>query len=691
MKKNYKGMAALAMLSAGLFSIEQATAQGTAYHPTIGNFVSVKPTAQTQTIVMPPTHTFQLLAKSGTTAYTNASGTLPINNDFTGFIGVNGSSKLGYLSINHENNPGGVSLLDINLSESTMLWQTTAVRKVDFTPVVAVERNCSGGVTPWGTVISSEENFTTGDVNGDGYQDRGWQVEIDPVSGTVRDLDGDGKPDKLWALGRMAHENIAVGNDSVTVYQAEDGGTSCVYKFIASKKTDLSDGTLYVLKRDNATATTGTWIQVPNITQSDRNNTRTIAGNLGGTNWNGPEDIEFGPDGKTYFTSKGTGTIWRFKDDGTTVSEIEAWVTNKSYAITHPDGVQNESWGTGIDNLAFDGDGNLWALQDGGRNHLWVVRPDHTPANPKVELFATIPAGAEPTGLTFSPDYRYGFVSIQHPNSSNTLIVKDAAGNDVRFNNASTLVFSRKEYLGTLAVEPVFELGADQLICKGDTLELTAYNEPDAIVKWSGEALPDSIEGASLPITQAGMYYATAYKNNGRRYTDSVNITVEALQAPYLGYKLPLCNTCSIMLNAGPGFHSYLWNDNSTAETMMAYQPGVYSVTCASENNCSVTSNVEVIQYNGNGNTLVPSQMIEVFPNPFQTNATIKLSVREEANVVLEVFSNGGNKVAALHNGTLGIGDHFFNFQPTTPNNNGVYIVKLKVNNQQHSMMIKKQ
>jgi uncharacterized protein len=49
----------------------------------------------------------------------------------------------------------------------------------------------------------------------------------------------------------MNHEDIAFGQDRVTVYQAEDGGSSGVYKFIANQAGDLSEGTLYVLKRDS--------------------------------------------------------------------------------------------------------------------------------------------------------------------------------------------------------------------------------------------------------------------------------------------------------------------------------------------------------------------------------------------------------------------------------------------------------
>ncbi|WP_026463900.1 alkaline phosphatase PhoX [Adhaeribacter aquaticus] len=453
MKKIYGSFLVAAMVSAGVCNqkvVAQSQKSAVAGVPNknkIGSFISVKPTGQTSTTVIPfETHSFQLLAKSRSTTYQDGSP-MPIGNDFTAYVGKNGSSKEGYLSINHENTPGGVSILDIHLDESANIWVVDAVRKVDFSPLVQTTRNCSGGITPWGTVITSEETTNRADLNKDGYEDVGWQVEIDPVTGKIMDYDGDGKPDKLWAMGRMSHENIAIGSDRKTIYQAEDGGSNGVYKFVADEAGNLSAGKLYVLKRDSETATTGTWVQVPNTTKADRNNTYVLGRSLG-TNWRNPEDIEFGPDGKMYFTTKGTGDIWRFKDNGETVSEIEAWVTRQEYEIAYNGGTQKEDWGTGIDNLTFDNEGNLWALQDGGRDNVWVIRPEHTPENPKVELFMTSPAGSEPTGLTFSPDFKYGFISLQNASSGNTTVTKDAAGKDVVFNTATTIVFSRNQFLG---------------------------------------------------------------------------------------------------------------------------------------------------------------------------------------------------------------------------------------------------
>jgi hypothetical protein len=60
----------------------------------------------------------------------------------------------------------------------------------------------------------------------------------------------------------------------------------------------------------------------------------------------------------------------------------------------------------------------------------------------------TTPAGSEPTGLTFSPDFKYGFISLQNASGANTTQTKDAAGNNVVFNTATTIVFARNQFLG---------------------------------------------------------------------------------------------------------------------------------------------------------------------------------------------------------------------------------------------------
>lgn len=426
----------------------------------IGCFTSINPTSQTNNLIIPEEHIFQVIMKEGD-AYMTGGGNMPGNNDFTAYVPVGGSSEQGYLSINQENTPGGVSMLDIHYDATTKLWVVDDSQAVDMynTALATTDRNCSGGITPWGTIVSAEESTTGGDSNNDGYQDVGWLVEIDPATAMVMDY-GNGQ-EKLWAMGRMNHENVVITPDATTAYYGEDGGTHCLYKYVMDTPGNLTTGTVYVLKLDlglsgdDPSSSTGQWIEVPNDTQSDRNNLNNVAAALGGTNFNGIEDVEINPaNGKIYFTAKGRNRIYRFMDNGSDVSEFETFIGGMSYSVNTASGAQAEPWGDGNDNLVFDDKGNLWVCEDGGKNYIWVVRPDHTQSTPNVELFASMPIGAEPTGLTFTPDYKFGFFSVQHPSGSNAP-QQDATGNNVTFNASTSIVFSLENHLGTLGLDPI--------------------------------------------------------------------------------------------------------------------------------------------------------------------------------------------------------------------------------------------
>ena len=452
----------------------------------IGCFTSLAALPKLDTITIPQQHAFQFLTSQGE-AFIGATGTVPSNFDFTGYVPLSNSSRQGYLSINHERDPvGGVSVGNIRFDNEIGLWKVDSLKPVDFLPVVKTQSNCSGTVTPWGTVITSEEYVSdTADTNRDGYIDIGWNVEINPATKTVV------RGQKLWAMGRMSHENVVVNKDQKTVYQGEDSGTGCVYKFVANTAGDLSSGKLFVLKLTSVTAdttirlyknfdaigepigNTGTWIEVPNTTVAERNNVKAKALELGGTLFNGVEDVEISPtDAKIYFTVKGNpfARVYRFKDDGTTLSAFETFVGGTNYRINTGNKVVDEDWGSGNDNLTFDDRGNLWVLQDGSRDHVWVVRPEHTQANPKVETFMLTPAGSEPTGMTFTPDYRYMFISIQEPTSSITATQKDVSGKTDKFNRSHALVVARKEYLGIKQSTSVVEIS--------DKIKATAYPNP---------------------------------------------------------------------------------------------------------------------------------------------------------------------------------------------------------------------
>lgn len=459
----------------------------------ISCFTSIVPTSQTAKLIIPAEHRFQMILKEGD-PYSEGGGFVGGQNDFTGYVAKNASSTDGYLSVNHETNPGGVTMAEINYNPTSKLWALTKSRGVSFsaTSLVQTIRNCSGGITPWGTIITAEEQVATGDSNADGHKDYGWLVEIDPVTAQVMSHNPAGTKDKLWQMGVMNHENVVINNAGTTAYYGEDGGTNMVYKYVMDVPNNLASGNLYVLKLDqgisggNPVGTTATWIQIPNKTQADQDNTATLAASLGGTSFNGVEDVEISPlDNKVYFTAKGLNKVYRMQDNGTTASQVEVFVggLNTQYSFNTAQGVKTETWGDGNDNLTFDELGNLWVLQDGGKNYIWVIAPDHTAANPKVRLFASMPAGSEPTGLTFTPDHKFGFFSVQHPSSSITTDV-DATGNTIDYRGKSaTMVIALQQFLGTSAVLGTTEAikETEVTVSPNPTSGLVKINSPKAL------------------------------------------------------------------------------------------------------------------------------------------------------------------------------------------------------------------
>jgi uncharacterized protein len=214
--------------------------------------------------------------------------------------------------------------------------------------------NCSGGITPWGTAISCEENFdgygmplTVGVDFFNGWYDEGgheeylpgppyranppdvspghakygWVCEHDPY-------DPGATPRKHTALGRFRHENTAfrqARRGKFVMYMGDDRANDGVYKFVSDRSYNSRDrsnnlklleaGTLYIARFApegrrrfaNTDGTglltqpfgTGEWVEV---LESELIDTSTLVkARVGTAAWdthfatNRPEDVEVDP------------------------------------------------------------------------------------------------------------------------------------------------------------------------------------------------------------------------------------------------------------------------------------------------------------------------------------------------------------------------------------------------------------
>lgn len=315
--------------------------------------------------------------------------------------------------------------------------------------------NCAGGVTPWGTVLTCEENYDMfyGETD---YSDPkkpkrvllkpssdygwskfynyppehyGWVVEVNPLTGEAK---------KLVALGRCAHECATVHQTKdgrLVVYTGDDANDQCLYKFISDKPNNLREGKLYVANTEK-----GEWISLDYNEQeilktNFKSQTevlirlREAAKLVGGTPLNRPEDIEIDP-----LTGNVLVALTNNKPKGDYLGEIlkieesdnenKTSLTFKSSTFLAGGAETNFAC---PDNMAFDPKGNLWFTSDisgseinaehytpFGNNGLFLV-PSWGENKGKVLQIAAAPVDAEFTGPFFSPDGETLFLCVQHP------------------------------------------------------------------------------------------------------------------------------------------------------------------------------------------------------------------------------------------------------------------------------------
>ncbi len=367
---------------------------------------------------LPEGFQYRIISQVGTSM---SDGT-PVPTYFDGMAAFAGNNGEIILIRNHELSPfqlPGVMSPDSHKYDKLSQGGTTTLiidrdlsLKHQFVSLAGTNRNCAGGVTPWQTWITCEEDTSTPQTNelsnpNNVSVKHGYNFEVPLYSKTV-------KPVPLIAMGRFRHEAIAVDPITGYIYQTEDQIDSCLYRFRPKLKANLQEGGILealVIEEMPSVDTSINfplnqpqkvkWIKLENADPED-DTLRYEAQQKGAAIFKRGEGICYG-NGEIYWIctnggQAGRGQIFRYNLAQATV---ELFV---------------ESPGEGIldypDNLILSPFGDLIACEDGAGEQFLV---GITPQGQCYHFARNALNNSEFAGICFAPDGNTMFVNIYSP------------------------------------------------------------------------------------------------------------------------------------------------------------------------------------------------------------------------------------------------------------------------------------
>ena len=125
------------------------------------------------------------------------------------------------------------------------------------------------------------------------------------------------------------------------------------------------------------------------------------------------------------------------------------------------------------------------------------------------------------------------------------------------------------------------------VICKGASYKLDAG---DYFIKYEWNTGETS---STIVVNKEGWYDVIASTASGCTKSDSVYVKLDDPKID-LGEDKVACYPGEIVLDAGPEFEKYLWQDGSTDRTFRVLNTGHYSVTAINERGCIASDSVRV-------------------------------------------------------------------------------------------------
>lgn len=173
----------------------------------------------------------------------------------------------------------------------------------------------------------------------------------------------------------------------------------------------------------------------------------------------------------------------------------------------------------------------------------------------------------------------------------------------------------------------ILNLGDDLAICEGEIAELDAGSDFSSYL-WN-----ENSTSQTILVSVAGTYSVTISNTDGCTATDEVEVVILDNPTVGLGEDQTIIDEEFVILDAGPGFTSYLWNNGSTSQTIEVGISDTYSINVTDQNGCIGFDEIEVL-FQLPLSVESVQQKISFYPNPVKDKLILKnLSSKEKLNI----------------------------------------------------------
>jgi len=136
--------------------------------------------------------------------------------------------------------------------------------------------------------------------------------------------------------------------------------------------------------------------------------------------------------------------------------------------------------------------------------------------------------------------------------------------------------------------KPNVNLGADKIVCLGKVIPM------DAGAGYMNYTWSDNTHNQNFTAWLPGIYWVTVIDSCGNKSSDTIKVIADNSGTISLGSDTELCDNETLVLDAGNGFISYLWQDGSTNQTYTAIDTGTYAVHVLTQDGCSYSDTIRI-------------------------------------------------------------------------------------------------